>query len=425
MQKQSISIKGVDIPRPIQFFEENQFPKYLKDELERSGFKAPTAIQSQGWLIALSGRDMVGIADTGSGKTLAYLLPGIVHAMAQELVSPGDSPIILVLVPTRELCIQVEKECRKFASIWRMSTIAVYRGASRSEQLAHYERGVDIMNATSGRLIDFVSAKDMNLKRVTYLVLDEADRMLDMGFEQKIKLIWSQIRPDRQTLMFSATWPKEVQSLAQQYWIEKPAETKIGSNDLTVNKRITQIVQVVEESDKYSSLVKILIKIVPGSKIIIFWGTKLRCNELEQQLIRDHCSPAVLHGDKSQSEREFIIKQFKSKAKNILIATDIASRGLHIDNVMYIINYDFPNQIEDYVHRIGSTGRAGSTGTAYSLFTKKNFMLVTDLASIIKRADQVVPEELEKYVALAQSTKSEHVFRRWNTVHGNSESKKR
>ena len=304
-----------------------------------------------------------------------------------------------------------------------MSTIAVYGVASWSEQLAHYERGVDIMNATPGRLIDFVSAKDMNLKRVTYLVLDEVDRMLDIWFEQKIKLIWSQIRPDRQTLMFSATWPKEVQSLAQQYWIEKPAEAKIGSNDLTVNKRITQIVQVVEESDKYSSLVKILIKIVPGSKIIIFWGTKLRCNELEQQLVRDHCSPAVLHGDKSQSEREFIIKQFKSKAKNIFIATDVASRGLHIDNVMYIINYDFPNQIEDYVHRIGRTGWAGSTGTAYSLFTKKNFMLAPDLASIIKRADQVVPEELQKYVALAQSTKSEHVFRRWNTTQDNSESK--
>ena len=182
---------------------------------------------------------MVGIADTGSDKTLAYLLPGIVHAMAQELMSSEDSLIILVLVPTRELCIQVEKEYRKFASIWRMSTIAVYGGASRSEQLAHYERGVDIMNATPGRLIDFVSAKDMNLKRVTYLVLDQVDRMLDIWFEQKIKLIWSQIRPDRQTLMFSATWPKEVQSLAQQYWIEKPAEAKIGSNDLTVNKRIT------------------------------------------------------------------------------------------------------------------------------------------------------------------------------------------
>ena len=315
MEKQGISTKGSDIPRPIQYFEESQFPKYLKSELERSGFKAPTAIQSQGWPIALSGRDMVGIADTGSGKTLAYLLPGIVHAMSQELVSPGDSPIILILVPTRELWIQVEKEWRKFATIWRMSTMAVYGGASRSEQLTHYERGVDIMVATPGRLIDFLSAKDMNLKRVTYLVLDEADRMLDMGFEKKIKLIWSQIRPDRQTLMFSATWPKEVQSLAQEYWIEKPAETKIGSSDLTVNKRITQIIQVVEENEKYSALIRILTKIIPGSKIIIFCGTKVRWNDLESMLVKDHCIPVVLHGDKCQSEREFIVKQFKSKAK--------------------------------------------------------------------------------------------------------------
>lgn len=165
----------------------------------------------------LSGRDMVGIADTGSGKTLAYLLPGIVHAMEQELVNPGDSPIMLILVPTRELCIQVEKECKKFATICRMSTMAVYGGASRSEQLRQYERGVDIVVATPGRLLDFLSAKDMKLDRVTYLVLDEADRMLDMGFEFSIKQICSQVRPDRQTLLFSATWPIGVQALANTY----------------------------------------------------------------------------------------------------------------------------------------------------------------------------------------------------------------
>lgn len=199
----------------------------MKQELTRAGFKKPTAIQGRAWPIALSGRDMVGIADTGSGKTVAYLLPGIVHAMEQELVSPGDSPIMLILVPTRELCQQVEKECHKFATICQMSTMAVYGGSSRPEQLRSFQKGVDIMVATPGRLLDFLAAKDMKLDRVTYLVLDEADRMLDMGFSNSIRQILSQIRPDRQTLLFSATWPKEVQEMANKYCLEKPIEVKV------------------------------------------------------------------------------------------------------------------------------------------------------------------------------------------------------
>lgn len=231
---------------------------------------------------------MVGIADTGSGKTLAYLLPGIVHVMAQELVNPGDSPIMLIIVPTRELCMQVEKECNKFARVCRISTMAVYGGASRPEQLRQYERGVDIMVATPGRLLDFLSAKDMKLDRVTYLVLDEADKMLNMGFEKSIKQICSQIRPDRQTLLFSATWPIEVQALAQKYCPNRPVEVKIGSHDLTVNQRITQIVKVLEEQDKYSTLISLLSKIPHGSKIIIFCGTKLGCDALEKRLQSDN-----------------------------------------------------------------------------------------------------------------------------------------
>ena len=237
---------------PVTSFEDVQFPKYLKQELYRRGFEKPTEIQSRSWPIALAGKDLVGIANTGSGKTLAYLLPGIVHAMQQELVSPGESPIILILVPTRELCIQVENDCRPFAMTCKMSTLAVYGGDSRSEQLRSYERGIDIMVATPGRLIDFLTADDMNLNRVTYLVLDEADRMLDMGFEKSIKEICTNIRTDRQTLMFSATWPIEVQQLAQNYCTEKPIEVKVGSSDLTVNNNISHVINVVEESEKYS-----------------------------------------------------------------------------------------------------------------------------------------------------------------------------
>jgi ATP-dependent RNA helicase DDX5/DBP2 len=394
----------------------------LLTELLQSGFERPTAIQSQGWPIILSGKNLVGIADTGSGKTLAYLLPAIVHVMEQELVQPGDSPIVLIVVPTRELCMQVEKEGSKFATIWRISTMAVYGGASRSEQLRHYQRGVDIMVATPGRLLDFLSAKDMNLNRVTYLVLDEADKMLDMGFSKAIRQIVSQIRPDRQTLLFSATWPLEVQDLAKKLCLEKPAEVKIGSSDLTVNPNITQFIYVIEEDEKYSYLLSILSKIALDSKTIIFWGTKLGCDELEAKLQKSRCPGIVLHGDKSQDERNAIIRQFKGRV-NTLIATDVASRGLHIDNVKTIINYDFPNQIETYVHRIGRTGRAGNTGTAYSFFNKKNFMLAPELIQLLKRANQEIPEELTRYANLADSTKSSHVLNNWKKKETKIESK--
>jgi ATP-dependent RNA helicase DDX5/DBP2 len=287
--------------------------------------------------------------------------------------------------------------------------MAVYGGSSRNEQLEKYQRGVDIIVATPGRLIDFLEAKDMKLERVTYLVLDEADKMLEMGFEKSLQQISSQIRPDRQTLLFSATWPIEVQALTQKYCFEKPVEIKIGSSDLTVNTRITQYIRVIEESDKFSSLLSILSKIEPDSKMIIFCGTKIGCDELHDQLESNHWETVVIHGDKSQDERESIVRQFKGKYKHILIATDVASRGLHIDDIKYIINYDFPNQIETYVHRIGRTGRAGATGTAYTFFTKKSFMLAPDLVDILKRADQNIPDEIMKYANLANSTKSHNV----------------
>lgn len=186
--------------------------------------------------------------------------------------------------------------------------MAVYGGVSRSEQFRKYERGVDIMVATPGRLIDFLSTQEMNLSRVTYLVLDEADKMLDMGFERKLKQISTQIRPDRQTLLFSATWPLGVQQLAKKYCFEAPIEIKIGSNDLTVNEKIEQNIIVLEENQKLENLVDILCKIPPGSKTIIFCNTKIGCEELSKQLVRYNCSTVVIHGDKAQDEREAIVK---------------------------------------------------------------------------------------------------------------------
>ena len=212
-EKYEMTITGGNgrIPNPVRTFEEAQFPQYLYEEIKKAGFKEPTPIQSQGWPMALSGNDMIGVAETGSGKTLAFVLPAIVHINAQDLLKPGDGPIVLVLAPTRELAIQIREECDKFGYTSKLKYTCVYGGASKGPQARDLENGVEICIATPGRLIDFLENGTTNLRRVTYLVLDEADRMLDMGFEKQLRQIISQIRPDRQTLLWSATWPKSVQ----------------------------------------------------------------------------------------------------------------------------------------------------------------------------------------------------------------------
>jgi ATP-dependent RNA helicase DDX5/DBP2 len=216
-REKDVAIEGRDVPKPCTTFMEASFPDYILQQVATLGFTAPTAIQAQGWPCALSGRDMVGLADTGSGKTLAFLLPAIVHINAQAYLRPGDGPIVLILAPTRELACQIKVEADKFGSSSRIQNTCVYGGAPKGPQVRDLKRGVEICIATPGRLIDFLESSTTNLRRVTYLVLDEADRMLDMGFEPQIRKIVGQIRPDRQTLMWSATWPKEVQTLAYSF----------------------------------------------------------------------------------------------------------------------------------------------------------------------------------------------------------------
>jgi len=219
------------------------------NEVKAQGFSAPTAIQSQGWPMALSGRDVVGIAETGSGKTLTYCLPAIVHINAQPLLAPGDGPIVLVLAPTRELAVQIQQEVAKFGKSSRIRNTCVYGGVPKGPQIRDLARGVEVLIATPGRLIDMLETGKTNLRRVTYLVLDEADRMLDMGFEPQIRKIIGQIRPDRQTCMWSATWPKEVRQLASDF-LNDFIQVNVGSLDLSANHNIQQIVEVMNDYDK-------------------------------------------------------------------------------------------------------------------------------------------------------------------------------
>ncbi|KAL0473938.1 ATP-dependent RNA helicase dbp-2 [Neurospora intermedia] len=393
----SIAVFGNNVPKPVETFDEAGFPRYVMDEVKAQGFPAPTAIQSQGWPMALSGRDVVGIAETGSGKTLTYCLPAIVHINAQPLLAPGDGPIVLILAPTRELAVQIQQEISKFGKSSRIRNTCVYGGVPKGPQIRDLSRGVEVCIATPGRLIDMLESGKTNLRRVTYLVLDEADRMLDMGFEPQIRKIIGQIRPDRQTLMWSATWPKEVRNLAADFLTDF-IQVNIGSMDLAANHRITQIVEVVSESEKRDRMIKHLEKIMEGrenqNKILIFTGTKRVADDITRFLRQDGWPALSIHGDKQQNERDWVLDQFKTGKSPIMVATDVASRGIDVRNITHVLNYDYPNNSEDYIHRIGRTGRAGAKGTAITFFTTDNSKQARELVGVLQEAKQQIDPRL-------------------------------
>ncbi|XP_029990125.1 putative ATP-dependent RNA helicase DDX17 isoform X2 [Sphaeramia orbicularis] len=394
-RRKEITIRGTGCPKAVTAFHQAHFPQYVMDVLMQQNFKEPTAIQSQGFPLALSGRDMVGIAQTGSGKTLAYLLPAIVHINHQPYLERGDGPICLVLAPTRELAQQVQQVAYDYGKSSRIKSTCVYGGAPKGPQIRDLERGVEICIATPGRLIDFLEAGKTNLRRCTYLVLDEADRMLDMGFEPQIRKIVEQIRPDRQTLMWSATWPKEVRQLAEDF-LRDYVQINIGALELSANHNILQIVDVCMESEKDNKLLQLMEEIMAEkeNKTIIFVETKKRCDDLTRRMRRDGWPAMCIHGDKSQPERDWVLTEFRSGKAPILIATDVASRGLDVEDVKFVINYDYPNSSEDYVHRIGRTARSTNKGTAYTFFTPGNLRQARDLVRVLEEARQAINPKL-------------------------------
>ncbi|XP_029310968.1 putative ATP-dependent RNA helicase DDX17 [Cottoperca gobio] len=398
-RKKEITVRGSNCPKAIPSFHQAQFPQYVIDVLIQQNFKEPTAIQSQGFPVALSGRDMVGIAQTGSGKTLAYLLPAIVHINHQPYLERGDGPICLVVAPTRELAQQVQQVAHEYGKSSRIKSTCVYGGAPKGPQIRDLERGVEICIATPGRLIDFLESGKTNLQRCTYLVLDEADRMLDMGFEPQIRKIIEQIRPNRQTLMWSATWPKEVRQLAEDF-LRDHVQINIGALELSANHNILQIVDVCMDNEKDQKLFQLMEEIMAEkeNKTIIFVETKKRCDELTRRMRRDGWPAMCIHGDKSQPERDWVLAEFRSGKAPILIATDVASRGLDVEDIKFVINYDYPNSSEDYVHRIGRTARSTNTGTAYTFFTPGNSRQARDLVRVLTEARQAVNPKLLQLV---------------------------
>lgn len=393
--KNQMKIIGSDVPPPITNFDDIVLPPAVLAEFSRKSFERPMAIQAQGWPMALNGRDMVGIAETGSGKTLTFAIPGLIHAAAQEPLRQGDGPIVLILAPTRELCVQIQEVVSEFDRFFKCSSHAVYGGASAFPQKQALRRGVEVLVATPGRLIDLMEQGCAKLSRVSFLVLDEADRMLDMGFEPQLRQIIPKTNPNRQTLMWSATWPRAVRDLASSFMTDF-VQVTIGDDELTSNRKIHQIVKFVDEREKVDQLLEFLQN--NSKKVIIFCNKKRTCDYLQTELERRRLYAVAIHGDKTQNIRDRVISDFKKGKQTILIATDVAARGLDVKDVEAVINFDFPPNCDSYVHRIGRTARGNQKeGLAIAFFTREDQGNARELVNILKSAGQTIPEELQSF----------------------------
>ncbi len=335
-------------------------PPVLLQNFARAGYTKPSVIQAQAWPNCMAGRDIVGVAKTGSGKTLGFLVPAFTRLLTGPRTDVRMGPAMVVLAPTRELACQIREEVVKFGTNIGISSTCCYGGAPKGPQLGDIRRGVHIIIATPGRLNDFLEMKSINLGQVQYLVFDEADRMLDMGFEPQIRKVLEFVPAARQTLFFTATWPREVRRLASEF-LNNPVIIYIGDTDnLQANKDVEQVVHVVNDMRQKDQLLESTLRQVgQGALVIIFCGTKRMCDQLERGLSRI-CRCAAIHGDKEQHERTRTLEAFKRGVTPVMIATDVAARGLDVKGVACVINYDFPSSVEDYVHRIGRTGRAGA-----------------------------------------------------------------
>jgi ATP-dependent RNA helicase DDX42 len=389
-------ITGGVAPRPLQSFAQAGFGPEIMVSIAKAGYEKPTGIQAQAWPILLRGRDVIGIAKTGSGKTAAFVLPGLVQLMDQPELQKNDGPIMVVLAPTRELAHQIFTESKKFAKGFGCKVGAVYGGMSKFEQFKVLKNGVEVVVASPGRLIDLIKMKGTNLGRCTYLVLDEADRMLDMGFEAQVRSIVKQVRPGRQTAMFSATFKRAVEGLARDL-LTHPVRITVGSVG-QANKDVQQFVHVcTSEEEKWLWLVDNLDNLLDQGQVLIFRGSRDDCDAMANKLKMAAYNCNALHGDKDQQERDGILTAFKSGVAPILIATDVASRGLDIRGIKNVVNFDVARDIDSHVHRIGRTGRAGDKGQAFTLVdtaNKKNRSFAGDLVRNLEVSEQQVPPAL-------------------------------
>ncbi|XP_078267521.1 putative ATP-dependent RNA helicase DDX46 isoform X2 [Rhinoraja longicauda] len=349
LELEGIAVRGKGCPKPIKSWVQCGISMKILGSLKKQAYEKPTPIQAQAIPAIMCGRDLIGIAKTGSGKTIAFLLPMFRHIMDQRPLDEAEGPVALISTPTRELALQITKECKKFSKALGLRAVCVYGGTGISEQIAELKRGAEIIVCTPGRMIDMLAANNgrvTNFRRVTYVVLDEADRMFDMGFEPQVMRLVENIRPDRQTVMFSATFPRAMEALARRI-LTKPIEVQVGSRSVV-------------------------------------------CSDVEQHVV-------VIEEDSiDQYDRDSVINDFKTGVCRLLVATSVAARGLDVKQMILVINYSCPNHYEDYVHRVGRTGRAGNKGFAYTFITEEQARYAGDIIKALELSGNSIPPELEK-----------------------------
>lgn len=367
----------------------------IQKAVAEQGYNNPTPIQAQSIPHVLAGSDLMGAAQTGTGKTAAFVLPIIQKILrhASNSASPARHPIrALVLTPTRELAVQVADNAASYSKHTDLRTAVVYGGVDMKEQVQVLRNGVEILIATPGRLLDHIGSKVANLSQVELLVLDEADRMLDMGFLPDLQRIINLIPAQRQTLLFSATFSPEIKKLAQSY-LRSPVTVEVARQNAAADT-VKQVVHLVSSMDKQRAIVKVLENRTRqglSRQCIIFTNSRLGCAKLARALERDGIKAGAIHGDKSQGERTLTLEAFKSGAIEALVATDVAARGLDIPDMPCVINHELPFNAEDFIHRIGRTGRAGSKGDAIALVDESEKRLLDDIEKLMKRKLEVAP----------------------------------
>ncbi|KAJ1674472.1 pre-mRNA processing RNA-helicase [Spiromyces aspiralis] len=393
-----IKIRGKDCPKPATKWSYFGLPAACIEVIKWQRFECPTPIQAQAIPAILSGRDVIGVAKTGSGKTLAFLLPMLRQIKAQPLVANGEGPIALIMTPTRELAAQIYRECKLFSKPLGLRAVCAYGGSPIKDQIADLKRGAEIVVCTPGRMIDLLCANSgrvTNLKRITYLVLDEADRMFDMGFEPQVMKIVQNVRPDRQTVLFSATFPRQMEALARKI-LKRPLEITVGGRSV-VCQDVDQRVLVVPQEKKFLQLLEILGRFYnddPDTLALVFVDRQESADFLFRDLLRRGYVCGSIHGGKDQLDRNQTISDFKAGNIQLLIATSVAARGLDVKKLALVINYDCPNHMEDYVHRVGRTGRAGNKGVAYTFITPEQDRYAVDIVNALNLSDVVPPKEV-------------------------------
>ncbi len=396
-----ILVEGDDCPPPMKTFTDMKFPRPILDYLHERNIKRPTPIQMQGLPVALAGRDMVGIAFTGSGKTMTFSLPLVMAALEEEVRMPlvgGEGPIGIILAPSRELVRQtyelVENLCGTLndAGYPRLRSQLIIGGENSRDQLRPFkEEGVHCVVASPGRLRDFLKKKMITLDICRYICLDEADRMLDLGFDEEVGEIMNHFKNQRQTLLFSATFPKKFQDFARQTLI-KPIVVNVGRAG-AANLDVIQEVEYVKQEAKIVYLLECLQKTAPP--VIIFCERKGDVDDIHEYLLLKGVEAVSIHGGKDQSERNEAIQLYKEGEKDVLVATDVAAKGLDFADIQHVINFDMPSEIENYVHRIGRTGRCGKTGVATTFINKScEETTLLDLKHLLKEAHQRIPPVL-------------------------------